>query len=96
MDDVVLESPGELVSLGIAHSAPMARENEARNVGNIEGVEGEWAQPVLELVEEWYELLLLVGRILRIDRDQIPTAGIESEVLVLQVAQALAEHRRRT
>ena len=51
-------------------------------------------QLVFDFVEQWSELLLPVAREPRIDPDQIPAMGIESEVLVLAIAQALAEHCR--
>src|SRR5690348_11534176 len=54
---------------------------------------GDSAKAVFDFAEERYELLLLVAGILRIDRSQITAAGLESEVLVLPIAQALAEHR---
>src|SRR5215472_1210369 len=51
-------------------------------------------QTVLDVSEEWRELPLLVARISRVDRGQITAAGFESEVLLLPIAQALAQHRR--
>ncbi len=47
------------------------------------------AHALLDFAEEWEQFLLLIVGKQRIDRDQIPAAGIESEVLVLQIAQAL-------
>src|SRR5438034_588746 len=56
---------------------------------------GDGPQLVLDFAKERHQLFLLVARNSRIDRDQIPAARIESEVLVLPIAQALAQHRRR-
>ncbi len=56
---------------------------------------GEGAQTGFNLAEEREQLLLrLVGQ-LRVDRHQVAAVGREAEVLVLQIVQALAQHRGR-
>ena len=57
---------------------------------------GDKPQVVLNFANERQQLLLLVVGKLRNDRDQVASTAIESKILVLQIAQALAEHRRRT
>ncbi len=52
-------------------------------------------QAIVNLPEQGLQLLRLVVAEHGINRGDVPAFGLESEILVLQIAQALAEQRRR-